>query len=146
LEEAEVPAALEASWPGRMEKLELQNRAVILDGAHNPAAARALAASLKPGFALVFGAMARKDVRGVLEPLRELASEVRFVSPGALGADPQALVLEFGGQAFDSLEQALQASLESVPERGRVLVTGSLYLVAAARTILLALGASVTRD
>jgi dihydrofolate synthase / folylpolyglutamate synthase len=146
LEDAEVSAALEASWPGRMEKLELQNRAVILDGAHNPAAARALAASLKPGFALVFGAMARKDVRGVLEPLRELASEARFVSPGALGADPKALALEFNGLAFDDLETALQASLESVPERGRVLVTGSLYLVAEARKMLHELGATGTQD
>jgi dihydrofolate synthase / folylpolyglutamate synthase len=146
LEEAEVSAALEASWPGRMEKLELHNRAVILDGAHNPAAARALAASLKPGFALVFGAMARKDVRGVLEPLRELASAVRFVSPGALGADPKALALEFDGQAFNDLGAALQASLESVPERGRVLVTGSLYLVAEARKMLIELGASLTQD
>ena len=146
LEEDHVTAALEASWPGRMEKFELQNRAVILDGAHNPAAARALAASLKPGFALVFGAMARKDVRGVLEPLRELAKEVRFVSPGALGADPQALALEFDGQAVDDLEQALRGSLESVPERGRVLVTGSLYLVAKARKLLLASGASLTKD
>jgi dihydrofolate synthase / folylpolyglutamate synthase len=146
LEDQEIEAALEASWPGRMEKLELQNRAVILDGAHNPAAARALAASLKPGFALIFGAMARKDVRGVLEPLRELASEVRFVSPGALGADPHSLALEFDGTAFDDLEQALRASLESVPERGRVLVTGSLYLVAEARKLLLASGASLTKD
>jgi dihydrofolate synthase / folylpolyglutamate synthase len=146
LEDQEIEAALEASWPGRMEKLELQNRAVILDGAHNPAAARALAASLKPGFALVFGAMARKDVRGVLEPLRELASEVRFVSPGALGADPHPLALEFDGLAFDTLGQALQVSLESVPERGRVLVTGSLYLVAEARKLLLASGASLTKD
>jgi dihydrofolate synthase / folylpolyglutamate synthase len=146
LEDREIEAALEASWPGRMEKLEVQNRAVILDGAHNPAAARALAASLKPGFALVFGAMARKDVRGVLEPLRELASEVRFVSPGALGADPHSLALEFDGLAFDDLEQALQASLESVPERGRMLVTGSLYLVAEARKLLLASGASLTKD
>jgi dihydrofolate synthase / folylpolyglutamate synthase len=146
LEEAEVAAALEASWPGRMEKLELHNRAVILDGAHNPAAARALAKSLKPGFALVFGAMARKDVRGVLEPLRELAGEARFVSPGALGADPKELALEFDGQAFDDLEQALRASLESVPERGRVLVTGSLYLVAEARKLLIELGASLTQD
>ena len=142
LEEEHIEAALEARWPGRMEKLEVQNRAVILDGAHNPAAARALAKSLKPGFALVFGAMARKDVRGVLEPLRELASEVRFVSPGALGADPHSLALEFEGTAFDSLEEALQASLESVPQRGRVLVTGSLYLVAEARKMLLGLRAS----
>jgi dihydrofolate synthase / folylpolyglutamate synthase len=146
LQEEHISAALEASWPGRMEKLELQNRAVILDGAHNPAAARALAASLKPGFALIFGAMARKDVRGVLEPLRELASGVRFVSPGVLGADPKALALEFDGTAFDSLETALQASLESLPERGRVLVTGSLYLVAEARKLLLEFGASITQD
>jgi dihydrofolate synthase / folylpolyglutamate synthase len=146
LEDEHVEAALEVRWPGRMEKFEVQNRAVILDGAHNPAAARALAKSLKPGFALIFGAMARKDVRGVLEPLRELAGEVRFVSPGALGADPHSLALEFAGTAFDSLTEALQASLESVPERGRVLVTGSLYLVAEARKMLLASGASLRKD
>jgi dihydrofolate synthase / folylpolyglutamate synthase len=144
LQEHHLAAALEATWPGRMEKFEINNRAVILDGAHNPAAARALAASLKPGFVLLFGAMARKDVRGLLEPLQALASQVLFVSPGTLGADPQALALEFDGLAFDDLETALRTALESVPERGRLLVTGSLYLVAETRALLLA--ASLTHD
>ena len=52
--------------------------ALLLDGAHNPAGARALAGHLRDGppFVLVFGAMADKDVRGLARELFPLASGI----------------------------------------------------------------------
>jgi dihydrofolate synthase/folylpolyglutamate synthase len=64
-------------WPGRLELVEAGGREVLLDGAHNPAGAAALAGAiedlapyLRPGRpALVLAVMADKDVDGVLAPL-----------------------------------------------------------------------------
>lgn len=136
-----VRASLEATWPGRLEVFTRGERRVILDGAHNPAGAHALASSLRgERFALVFGAMSRKNVHAILEPLRALADDLHFVSPGALGTDPRTLSSEYGGMAYDSLEAALDAALEGQSD---VLVAGSLYLVGAARALLEARAFSV---
>ena len=54
-------------WPGRLERLEYRNRTLLLDGAHNPAAAAALAKTLKTlpfdTLLLVFGAGQRQGYR-----------------------------------------------------------------------------------
>lgn len=71
------------SWEGRLEQVE-QDPAILLDGAHNPAAAQALAAHLTefveghPGsrVILVLGMMRDKDHRGFVAPLQRLVSEV----------------------------------------------------------------------
>ncbi len=136
--ESSIQAAMKATWAGRFEIFDFENRQYILDGAHNPAGARALADNLQPGFALIFGVMARKNVSAVLEPLRLKASSVSFVSPGELGADPFALALEFEGQAFESLEQALETI--TVP---KIVIAGSLYLVGRARALLIESGATL---
>ncbi len=137
--EAAVSAALEATWPGRLEVFRRGQQHVWLDGAHNPAGATALASSLTGRFALLFGAMERKNVPALLGPLLPLADSLHFVSPGALGADPHRLSAQFGGTAHDSLETALQTTLEG---HDRVLIAGSLYLVGAARAKLLEAGFS----
>ena len=134
--ESSVNAAMQATWAGRFEIFDFDNREYILDGAHNPAGARALAENLEPGFSLIFGVMARKSVSAVLKPLRLKASSLNFVSPGELGADPYALALEFDGQAFESLEIALTTITDS-----RIVIAGSLYLVGRARALLLEAGA-----
>ncbi len=141
--ESVVEAALNVRWAGRLEVFRREPQQVLLDGAHNPAGACALAQSLQElGFereslSLVFGAMGRKNVVGLLEPLLPFARHVHFVSPGALGADPEELRARFGGTAHRSLQFALNAALE---ESQGVLVAGSLYLVGAARAALLKLG------
>jgi dihydrofolate synthase/folylpolyglutamate synthase len=66
-----------ATWPGRLELLTVGGRDVLLDGAHNPSGAAALAAALddlRPYLAdgpltLVTASMADKDVDGVIEAL-----------------------------------------------------------------------------
>jgi dihydrofolate synthase/folylpolyglutamate synthase len=136
-DETAVRAALEATWAGRLEVFRCDDQEVWMDGAHNPAGAHALSVSLNGRFTLVFGAMQRKNVAGLLEPLLEKANAVHFVSPGALGASPDALAAQFGGTSHASLTTALTAALET---RDRVLVAGSLYLVGAARAWLLERG------
>ena len=60
-------------WPGRLEHFSVGGTPVLIDAAHNPAGATALAAYLEEhgwrDATLVFGAMADKDVRGMLEAL-----------------------------------------------------------------------------
>lgn len=160
-----IEAALAAAtWPGRFEILNAVDARFagrwLLDGAHNEDGARALAATLRDRnvapAAVVFGAMGDKDFRGVCMLLREAlpACPFVFVAPRALGiatsssspagalparaaADPAELARQFDGIAVPSLEDAL-AEAQRKAAGGLVLVTGSLYLVGAARTLLLA--------
>ena len=142
-DERSLEAALNARWAGRLEVLRRRDTTIWLDGAHNPAGAVALANSLSPEslehgtFALLFGAMQRKNVPALIKPLLAMSSSLHFVSPGVLGADPAVLQSQFGGTAHESLEDALNAILET--ER-RVLIAGSLYLVGAARAVLIEMG------
>lgn len=138
-DEQAVSVALEATWPGRLEVFKRGQQRVWLDGAHNPAGALALAMSLTGRFALLFGAMERKNVAKLLGPLLAISDSLHFVSPGTLGADPHGLAARFGGIAHDSLETALSATLEA---SDRVLIAGSLYLVGAARAKLIEAGFS----
>ena len=61
----------DVQWPGRLERFRRNGTDVLLDAAHNPAGARALAAYLREtgwtGCALVFGAMQDKDVGPMLD-------------------------------------------------------------------------------
>ena len=66
-----------AAWPGRLELLSIDGDDLLLDGAHNPAGAAALAQALDdlrphlaPGpLTLVMAAMADKDVDGIIDAL-----------------------------------------------------------------------------
>jgi dihydrofolate synthase/folylpolyglutamate synthase len=138
-----------ASWPGRMELLrDTAVGPVLLDGAHNPAGARALAASLAElgmrDFPLVFGAMRDKRVGPVLRALAPLAPRPVFTSV----ADPHAVRPEellrawrrvsTGGRAAATPGEALGAATELRRSAEQpVVVAGSLYLVGAVRGMLL---------
>jgi dihydrofolate synthase / folylpolyglutamate synthase len=132
-----VEAALTATWAGRLETIKIGETQFILDGAHNPAGAKALVASLTgQKFALIFAAMSRKRVPEILEPLLELASELHFVSVSPQGVDPLELARIYGDTAHPNLEAAITAVMPSK----KVLIAGSLYLVGAARAYLLQSG------
>ena len=73
-------------WPGRLQMLELPGgRRVLLDAAHNPAGAWALASYLKREFPeplpIVFGAMRDKDVSLMLKTLLPVASVIVMTQP-----------------------------------------------------------------
>lgn len=134
-EEAAIRAGLRgARWPGRFQILR-RDPLVILDGAHNPAGARALAASLRAYFpgrrvTFVIGVMADKDARGILDALRPLAA--RFILTAAANpraAAPEALrALLPDAEVAPSPREALAAAVAESPG-GLVCVAGSLSLV-----------------
>jgi len=128
-----------ARWPGRFDMLPGEPL-TILDGAHSPAAARALRAALDdyvPGrpVVLVLGVSADKDLHGVLDPLAERIQQVFATQSRQPRAMPAAVLAEqlqsFGlpGQALESPAAALAAAQAACPPDGVVLVAGSVFLV-----------------
>ncbi len=128
-----------ARWPGRLELVRM-NPDFYLDGAHNPAGARALAAYIKRfhsgrRISLIYGAMRDKSVEEIAAILFPLADEVILVAPAQPRAvRPQAL-LAMSDHPSMRAEASLEAAIESA--RGEVtFLTGSLYLVGEARPLL----------
>lgn len=135
-------------WPGRFQRVG----AFLVDGAHNPPAARALAASLAglPGVGgarrlnLVFGACGDKavaDVLRILAPFVARAYAVRTGNPRSLSAEDLATTMRAVGLAATpcaSLAEALaRASADAAPGTGpAVLVCGSLFLAGEALVAL----------
>jgi dihydrofolate synthase/folylpolyglutamate synthase len=138
-----------ARWPGRLELIEDPGLGhVLLDGAHNPAGARALARALAElgmhRFPLVFGAMRGKRVSAVLRALAPLEPRpifTRVEDGGALSAEElRRRWLRLGGkggQLATTPEAALRLATDLRAEPHQpVVVAGSLYLVGAVRGIL----------
>lgn len=145
-EDAVRTALAGVSSPGRLDVVS-RHPLIVMDGAHNPAGAEALAAALRESFAwerlhLVVGVSANKDLSGILAPLVPLASRAyaaRNTSARSSEAGPVVEALTAAGahaEAFDSVEAALTAARERADESDLILVTGSLYTVADARRAL----------
>jgi dihydrofolate synthase/folylpolyglutamate synthase len=143
-----------AVWPGRLELITIAGRDVLLDGAHNPSGAAALAVALddlRPFLAdgsvtLLTASMADKDVDGVIAALVRAGSlaDATIVCttvdmPRALGAADLATTWRAHRPIGTILVEpdpiaALDRALEGVPgSNGPLIVAGSLYLVGAAR-------------
>ena len=147
----------DARWPGRLELLGAADRDILLDGAHNPAGAAALAAALdelRPFLStgqvtLVTASMADKDVTGVVRALaaatslrdsRVIATQVDL--PRSLAAAELAAIWRsVGGDAGRGITiepdpgAALDRAFAGPP--GPIVVAGSLYLVGAIRARLI---------
>jgi dihydrofolate synthase/folylpolyglutamate synthase len=138
-----------ACWPGRLERIP-GRPAVLLDGAHNPAAARALADHLRGmgPFVLVFGAMRDKDLRGMAEVLFPLARDVVLTRPRVeRAARPAEIAAKAGTLARrahreDSPRRALAWARRQAGDDATVVVAGSLFLVGALRPLTRASPAS----
>ncbi|MBL0276070.1 MAG: bifunctional folylpolyglutamate synthase/dihydrofolate synthase [Anaeromyxobacter sp.] len=132
-----------ARWPGRLERVG----GVLLDGAHNPQGAEALAAALAalhPGqpAELVFGVLADKDHRAMLAALAPAARRLHLVTPvtarARAAAEVAALAAGLGltADVHPGLPEALACARAAAGGRP-VVVAGSLYLVGEARALLL---------
>lgn len=139
------------NWPGRNELLHRNGQELtLLDCAHNPDSTVALSHALDPSMlgevesrrdiALVFGAIQGKNYRAMLKRLEHVAPHRVFVAPPINKAvDPNELAKVLKGEVVGSVEQALGRARELVGAKGVVVVTGSSFLVGAARALLLSL-------
>jgi dihydrofolate synthase/folylpolyglutamate synthase len=133
----------DACWPGRLEHVS-PNPDIILDGAHNPAGARALAKYIQRFYPrrrlwLIFGAMRDKAVEEVAGILFPLAQELILTAPDNPRAATPEELRALAGRGETAPDVA--AALARIQERGHqedlsedvVVITGSLYLVGEAR-------------
>jgi dihydrofolate synthase / folylpolyglutamate synthase len=147
-------------WPGRLELIDVDGREVLLDGAHNPAGAAALADALDdlrpfleggrdavpPPVTLVTATMADKDVDGIVRALaaskamrgaRVICTQVslaRALDAEALAARWRALATDLTVTSIRAPYAALNDALATAS--GPVVVAGSLYLVGHVRARL----------
>lgn len=142
--EAIAAGVRSATWPGRLERLAFQNRTVLFDGAHNPAAAQTLRAVLAElgvtGYTLVAGVGQDKDVAGVLSPLIADAEHVVLTQAGLSprAADPAELAEIVPGALLEpEPRRALQRAVALTAEKDLIVVAGSLYLVGELRPYVL---------
>jgi dihydrofolate synthase / folylpolyglutamate synthase len=140
--------------PGRLERVRAAPP-VLLDGAHNPHGARALAAALREEFAFrrllaVVGVMRDKDVAGILAELAPVVDEV-VITAGSSGRAMEvdelaAVAREVVGQQRlrveprlpEAIEAAIASAEEVAPGQDRsagVVITGSVAMVGEARTL-----------
>ena len=136
-------------WPGRNELLHRNGQELtLLDCAHNPDGAVALSHALDPSvlgdiesrkeIALVFGAIASKNWRAMLKRLESVAGHRVFVAPPIKRAvDPYEMSAAVAGEVAEGVPDALARARHLVGQRGLVVVTGSIFLVGAARASLL---------
>jgi dihydrofolate synthase/folylpolyglutamate synthase len=145
-DEAACEAALtNATWPARMQRLTtgpLVDRyapaELWLDGGHNPAAGKAIAATLdtlpnRPTH-LVCGMLNTKDVRGFMDPLAAHAQTLTAITiPGEANTLPAQTTADSATSAgiaattAPDIYAALDGIVASTPN-ARVLICGSLYL------------------
>ncbi len=133
-------------WPGRMEIVS-RKPLVVLDGAHNPAKAEALARALQEIFQrrekiMVLGIMADKDIPGIMRALAPAAEKIIATRPRVERAAPAGEIageankycaaVEVEGDAKKALEKAVGEAGKS-GRRSMAVVTGSLYLVGEAK-------------
>jgi dihydrofolate synthase/folylpolyglutamate synthase len=129
-----------ATWPGRLETIPGRPE-VLLDGAHNPAGVRALAAHLKRFYAgrriwLIYAAMRDKsldEIAGILSPVADhvilTTTEMqRALRPAVLENLFEHASVEIASGVDEALDLARRAGEEDL-----VVITGSLMLVGAAR-------------
>jgi dihydrofolate synthase/folylpolyglutamate synthase len=132
-------------WPGRFERITSGEFEIILDGAHNPHAAKVLRETWIDEIGagkgtLIFGAVESKDIAGILAELRGLNQRIIFCKVGTTRGLPTADLIkslpsneQAGAECYDTFTEALAAARNY---KQIILVAGSLFLVGEARAIL----------
>lgn len=127
-------------WPGRLEVIQT-DPLVLVDGAHNPGGARALAAFLRQidpdrlgRHILIAGILRDKDIQEILAPLTGWADEMALTRPDIeRAADPAQLsaVLppSIKKTVYETIPAAINAVLSRMEPFDTLVITGSLYTV-----------------
>jgi len=151
--EAQLRAGITGTrLPGRFQMARFGRVPVILDVAHNPHAAAALARNLmalggRGRLQAVFGMLRDKDAVGVVEKLRPFVAQWHVVSLGGpRGAEAGVLAEALASCGVrkdvflrESVEQAIRAA--AADPGGGILVFGSFLTVAAAQRVIAATAA-----
>jgi dihydrofolate synthase/folylpolyglutamate synthase len=127
-----------ARWPGRLERLR-ESPELIVDGAHNPAGARALAAYVDEFYegerlTLIFGAMRDKSIEEIAEILFPRFDEVILTAPKQPRAMSPEVLREMLVHPNVRTASGLEEALGMV--NGTAFVSGSLFLVGEAEQLL----------
>ncbi|HVV77533.1 MAG TPA: folylpolyglutamate synthase/dihydrofolate synthase family protein [Mycobacteriales bacterium] len=139
--------------PGRLEVVR-RSPTVLIDGAHNPAGAAALAAALDDAFGFdrlvaVVGVLDDKDAAALLEELEPVVTEVVVTTNSSPRALPAAALAQVAREVFgddrvrvaERLDDAIEMAVSAAEEQGAlggsgVVVTGSIVTVGEARHLL----------
>jgi dihydrofolate synthase/folylpolyglutamate synthase len=142
-----------ARWPGRLELVQ-GLPPILLDGAHNPHAAQALAEFVKKQFPnywiiLIAGIMSDKDIAGILAPLLPVASDIIFTAPDYGRSAPPGVLAEhaaslgFQSSVTFSISEAMAMARKisrSQPTNpsgpALILITGSFFTIGEAKELL----------
>lgn len=149
LDENHLIAALtEVRSPGRLEVVRRQPL-VVLDGAHNPHAAAALASTLPQDFlfknlTLVLSIFKDKDIPGILGHLLPTAERTIFTSSDSPRSAPPEILRELAARletpaeldVREPIEEAINFAVATSDPEDLVLVTGSLHAVGQARKMI----------
>lgn len=141
-----VAAITKVQWPGRLELVKISpNRNVLLDPAHNVAAATKLGAYISQwrpqGLPFVFSALRDKDVSGILRALGTAITHIVCTSINS----PRAQSLEQLTQTVRTIRPDISLDANENPVKALDLcwkkgplavVTGSVFLVGAVRKTL----------
>ena len=134
-------------WEGRLEEVRARPT-IIVDGAHNPAGAEALARFLEDErtrrggrLVVIFGILADKDLEGIIGRVGPLADEVILTQPAYHRAAPlealkaAAVSLRVPVRVVPRLARALEAVEATLTPDDWCVVTGSLYTVGEVKAI-----------
>ena len=133
----------EVRWPGRLEFLS-RDPDLVLDGAHNPAGAAALAAYIREFCSgrpvwMVYGAMRDKAIEEVSSQLFPLADRLILTAANFPRALRPEAILEMTGHANATITETIPEAIEiarNAPREAVIFFTGSLFLVGEARGLL----------
>ena len=135
-----APAGIaSARWSARLERVS-ERPEIIIDGAHNPAGTRALAAYIRRFYAgrriwIVYGALRDKAVTEMTSVLFPLADFVILTAPANSRAMAPEDITAPGARITHSIAEAIEmlrdATMDDV-----VFIAGSLYLAGEARALL----------
>jgi dihydrofolate synthase/folylpolyglutamate synthase len=133
---------------GRHQTLSYKGIKIILDVAHNPAAASALAQNLAGAerrTLAVASVLEDKDWAGIVLAMGNVVddwfiAQIRDSTRASKGHSLLEVVYNAGqsGQLLESIEQALDSALEQATAEDRIVVFGSFHTVAAVLNIILA--------
>lgn len=135
-----------ARWPGRFERIA-QGPDVVIDGAHNAASAGALARTLNGEYAgrtivAVVGISKDKDIKAFIETVRGFAAAVVLTQAAHSRAykftpvQAKKLLEETPWVIAPDMAAAIQTAKEKAGQDGVVIITGSIFAIAEARSLL----------